>query len=38
MAGKKIVKCDDEIEFSVCSFEGIYFIFLLSSVGRALDC
>ena len=24
MAGKKIVKCDDEIEFSVCSFEGIW--------------
>ena len=32
MAGKKIVRSDDEIEFSVCSFEGICAFFNESSI------
>ena len=38
MAGKKIVKCDDEIEFSVCSFEGIYLCGPVAQLVRAPPC
>ena len=38
MAGKKDSKSDDEIEFSVCSFEGIYLCGPVAQLVRAPPC